>query len=345
MPTKDIVVVGSSAGGIEALLEFTRLLPKDFNATIFIVQHLAAYYRSSLDKLLTKRCALKVTFAKHGEAYQKGHIYLAPPDHHLLLDGEKMLVTKGPKENRFRPSIDALFRSAAYNFGERAIGIILSGLLDDGASGLWNIKRLGGTAVVQDPEDALHDSMPKNAMQQVDVDYAVKIGDLPDLLKRLTSQSTTQKSTTNGPENELLKKEVLIAAEKNAFEIEILKMGKPSFFTCPECHGALVSIKEGNMTRYRCHTGHAFSSTALLAEVTKTIEESYWNTLRGLEETILLLDTKGKDLEAAGDKKSASRFYKKAQEFRDQSHSLRALIFKHEQLSEEGLDSSSPDKT
>lgn len=338
MLTRDIVVVGSSAGGIEALLEFTQLLPKKFNGSIFIVQHLASFYRSNLDKLLGKRSALNVCFAKNGERYKKGHIYLAPPDHHLLVESERILVTKGPKENRFRPSIDALFRSAAYNFGERTIGIILSGLLDDGTSGLWSLKRLGGVTIVQDPEEALHDSMPKNAMQHVEVDYVAKIADMPHLLEQLTSQKITVNPNSNEGQNELLKKEVMIAAEDNALEMGILNMGTLSPFTCPECHGTLVSIKEGPFTRYRCHTGHAFSSSALLAEVTKTIEESLWNTLRGLEETIMLLENKGKEYEESGDEGSAAQFYKKAQQIREKSHSLRQMIFEHEQLSEEELE-------
>lgn len=339
MVTRDIIVVGSSAGGIEALLEFTRLLPPNFKGSVFIVQHLAAFYRSSLDKLLAKKSSLPVSFAKNGERYKKGHIYLAPPDHHLLLDGTKLLVTKGPKENRFRPSIDALFRSAAYNFGERVIGIVLSGLLDDGTSGLWNIKRLGGTTIVQDPEEAIHDSMPRNAMQQVSVDYVEKIENLPTLLEMLISKKVTAASPKkNGQHTTLLKKEVLIAAQDNALEMDILKMGTLSPFTCPECHGTLVSIKEGGYSRYRCHTGHAFSSTALLAEVTKTMEESFWNTLRGLEETIMLLEAKSKEYKEAGNRKAASQFSKKAEQVRVQSHALRQLIFNHEQLSEEKIE-------
>lgn len=338
MAQRDIVVIGSSAGGIEILLPLLTNLPKKFDGTVFIVQHLAAYYRSKLDTMLNKKSALPVSFAKDGEAFKKGHVYLAPPDHHLLLDRNGMAVKKGPKENRFRPSIDALFRSAAYNFHERVIGIVLSGLLDDGTSGLWSVKRMGGIAVVQDPEDALHPSMPRNAIQNVSVDYVTNANDIPNLMSLLANEKINAEEEKNEHEKELLKKEVLIAAQDNALEMDILKMGKLSPYTCPECHGALVRFTEGSRSRFRCHTGHAFSSTALLAEVSKSIEESFWNTARALEEVTLLLDEKGKNFEAAGDKKTAAQFYKKASQVRDQTHQIRQMIFEHEQLSEEKLE-------
>jgi len=247
-------------------------------------------------------------------------------------------VKKGPKENRFRPSIDALFRSAAYSYGSRVIGIILSGLLSDGTSGLWSVKRLGGVAIVQNPSEALFASMPENVLQHVDVDHIVSIQHLPKLLEELIREPAKQESLLNEQEEVLMKTELMIASQHNAFEMGIMKMGKLSPFTCPECHGALVSIKEGNNIRFRCHTGHAFSSSALLDELAKAVEESCWNTLRGMEETIMLLESKGKELETSGDRNSAREFYKKAQQIREQSHQVRKIVFEQKGLKEEKVE-------
>jgi two-component system chemotaxis response regulator CheB len=334
---RDIIVVGASAGGVEALLELVRLFPKDFKGSVFIVLHIPPNYKSTLDQVLTRSGALKAEFPKDGDTIQNGHIYLAPPDHHLLVENDKVLVKKGPKENRFRPSIDALFRSAAYSFGPRVIGIVLSGMMDDGTSGLWSVKRLGGKVIVQDPAEAIHDSMPQNVLEQVDVDHVVPVREIPGVLKRLMAENIEHIPALNG-DQDLIELEVKISAQVNAFESGIMEKGKLSPFTCPECHGALISLKEGPLTRFRCHTGHGYSSSALLAELTKSVEESLWNTLRGMEETIMLLDTKGKELEERGDGAGARAFFKKMVYVRDQSHIIRQSILQHEQLSEEKID-------
>lgn len=340
MNKRDIVVIGGSAGSIEVLIDLVKKLPEDLNAAVFVVLHLPAMYKSSLDKILTKAGTLPVVFAEDGEKFSKGTIYLAPPDHHLLIEGGRTLVKKGPKENRFRPSIDALFRSAAYNYGERVIGVVLTGMMDDGTSGLWSIKRLGGVTLVQNPSEAVHPGMPNSVLQNVDVDKVISVKDLPAILQDLMKEPIEHSNGkgNNEHEHELMKTEVAIAAGKNALERGILDMGTFTPFTCPECHGALVSFKEGNHTRFRCHTGHAFSSSALLDELTKSVEDSFWNTLRGMEETILLLEAKGKELESGGDRDAAKEFYKKAQEVRDQSHQIRKIIFEHERLSEEKIE-------
>ncbi|UOQ77615.1 chemotaxis protein CheB [Hymenobacter sp. 5516J-16] len=187
-PVRDIVVIGASTGGIQALLELVRTLPHDFPASIFVVQHVAPYAPSLLPELLSRESALPAKHPRDGEQMRPGVIYVAPPDQHLLIEQDKVLVKSGPKENRFRPSIDALFRSAAYGYGPRVIGVVLTGYLDDGTSGLWSIQRLGGVTVVQAPEDAAAPFMPLNALEFVTADHVVPLAELSALLVRLTAE-------------------------------------------------------------------------------------------------------------------------------------------------------------
>lgn len=337
---RDIIVIGSSAGGIDALRQLVQMLPAKFDGSIFIVQHFPSAYNSILDIVLSRSGPLEAVFAKDGELFEKGRIYLAPPDHHLLVENGKTLVKKGPKENKFRPSIDALFRSAAYNYGPQVIGVVLSGLLNDGTSGLWSVKRSGGIAIVQDPSEAEYDAMPQNVLQNVEVDHVAAVHQIPVLLQEIMNNpiDIMENNNKSAAEKVLLEMEVKIASNHNSFEAGMMDMGKLSPFTCPECHGVLVSIKEGKYSRYRCHTGHAFSSTALLAEITKTVEDNFWSTVRGMEEGIMLLENKGEEYALAGEKEASNHFYKKAKEMRVQSQQVRKIIFSTERLSEEKLE-------
>lgn len=331
MAKRNIVVIGASAGGVVALKELVRSLPPDFNATIFIVQHIAAYATSMLPEILNHAGSLKAVHPADGDSFQPGMIYIAPPDHHILIEENRVLVKKGPKENRFRPSIDALFRSAAYNFGERVIGVVLTGLLDDGTSGMWSIKRLGGVGIIQKPEDAEYSSMPSSVLEYVDVDYAVPLAKLGALLNQLTSEEITPPHINLSPEEEqILKTEVQIASQKNAFEMGILEMGNLSPFTCPECSGVLVRFREGKLIRYRCHTGHAYTAGSLLAEVDKSVEDNLWKAVRVIEEAIMLLEESGKASAEGGDDLGAERFFTKARENRERASMLHKFIFQHE---------------
>ena len=299
MARRDIVVIGSSAGGVLALKELVASLPATFNAPIFVVQHVAPYATSMLPEILSHAGPLKAVHPADGDPIRAGYIYIAPPDHHLLVENDRVLVKKGPKENRFRPSIDALFRSAAYTFGHRVIGVVLTGLLDDGTSGMWSIKRLGGVGIVQQPDDAQYPSMPSSVLEYVDVDYVVPLAELAALLCRLTTEDNAPDAHQLPPdEQERLATEVKIAAQKNAFEMGILDMGDLTPLTCPECSGALVRFNEGKLVRYRCHTGHAYTAGALLAEVDKSVEDNLWKSIRAIEEAIMLLEESGKALGA-----------------------------------------------
>lgn len=193
MTKRDIVVVGASAGGITALKDLVKSLPPDFNGSVFIVLHIPPHTKTVLPSILDRAGALKVVQPRDGEPIQPGKIYVAANDHHLLIEDDRVMVRRGPKENRFRPSIDALFRSAAYTYGPRVIGIVLSGLLNDGTSGLWTIKRLGGVAVIQQPEDAEFPQMPENVLEYVEVDHAVAASEMGSLLEKLTGEPSPKR--------------------------------------------------------------------------------------------------------------------------------------------------------
>jgi len=285
----DIVVIGASAGGVYALKDLAAALPADFPAIILIVLHVSANEPSYLPDILTLAGKLPATHPRDGETMRKGHIYIAPPDHHLLVESNRLLVKRGPKENRFRPSIDALFRSAAYTYGPRVIGVILSGMLDDGTSGMWSVKRLGGVSVIQDPQEAPYPSMPQSVAQQVPVDHCVRMDQLADLLSNLVAEPAGQWPSLSEAEEIRISSEVQIAQANPALKMGILNIGQPSNLTCPECHGALRRIEEGKQVRYRCHTGHSFSRISLLSGINQAVEESLWNAIRALEETLMLL--------------------------------------------------------
>ena len=336
MNNRDIIVVGASAGGVSVLKDLVNSLPKDLEASIFVVLHTSPFSPSQLPQILTKAGALKASQPEDGETIRKGHIYIAAPDHHLILQkDEKIAVKKGPKENRFRPSVDALFRSAAFIYGPRVTGIVLSGLLDDGTSGMWNIKRCGGATIVQDPNEAMYPSMPQNVMQYVDVDHVVPVSEMGELLIKLINSKTPKKPNLSKEDMMLLKMEVIIATRDNAFEIGILDMGNLTTFTCPECHGALIAIEEGQLIRYRCHTGHAYTTSSLLASVTKSIEEKLWEAMRALEENTMLLNQIGDHYKKIGNPDAASQFKKKAKEIADRARVVHDSVFTQELMSED----------
>ncbi len=335
MAKRDIVVIGASAGGVTTLKALISALPADFTASIFIVQHVAPSSPSHLPAIITYASPLQAVHPRDGELIQPGRIYVAPPDHHLLLEADHIIVKKGPKENRFRPSIDALFRSAAYTFGPRVIGIVLTGLLNDGTSGMWSVKRLGGVGIVQAPDDAMYPSMPESVLEYVEVDHVVPVAQMASLLMELTQAVAPDEPTLGADEQKRLKVEVQIAAQANGFDMGILDLGQLTPLTCPECSGALVSFNEGKLIRYRCHTGHAYTASALLAEVTKSVEDILWSGIRGLEETVILLEQSEAVLAAAGDREGAAQFAQKASQTRQRARQLHEFVFQNEQLSED----------
>src|SRR5215208_5246247 len=209
------IVIGASAGGLEPLRDVVAQLPGDLPAPVFVVMHLPPNHKSYLPEILSKTGSLPALHPTDNTKIEVGFIYVAPPDHHLLIDGGHIAVKRGPKENGFRPSIDALFRSAAYSYGPGAIGVVLSGALNDGTSGLWSIKRLGGIAIVQDPYEARYPSMPRSALEYIEADYSVRSTEIAPLLTRLASQqSVNDVEMGNDTDDDVnrIAKEVQIAA-------------------------------------------------------------------------------------------------------------------------------------
>jgi two-component system chemotaxis response regulator CheB len=284
---RNIVVIGASAGGVEALEALVGGLPETFPAALFVVLHIPAHTPSHLHSVLASAGRLAVTAAQEGEPILPGHVYVAPTDRHLLLEADRIRVTRGPKENRMRPAADALFRSAAYSHGQRVIGIVLSGTLDDGTAGAWAVKDRGGIVMVQAPEDARHASMPESVLQHVAVDYTRPVSGMPALLERLTREPIAPGK--GGERSTSMSIETRIALEGNGLQGGVMELGALSANSCPECHGVLIRVQEGPIVRYRCHTGHAFSLQTLLAEVNDEIDTTLWGALRAIEERILLL--------------------------------------------------------
>jgi two-component system, chemotaxis family, protein-glutamate methylesterase/glutaminase len=324
-PSCRIVVVGASAGGVQSLQAFVAGLPADLNAAVFVVLHIAPYTTSHLAHILDRCGPLPAVHAQDGEEIRPGRIYVASPDHHLLVEGERVGVKHGPKENRFRPSVDALFRSAAYMHKERVIGIVLSGLLNDGTSGLWSVKRFGGTTVVQDPREAAVDSMPLSALAEVEIDHVLPAAEIGSLVGKLVQEPPRAAVQVPQDVAERMEVEVAVAGSANGFQRGILRHGETTALTCPECHGALSRITEGRLTRFRCHTGHGFTADALISGITHTAEEALWNATRALEEGVMLLDEMAHQLEEQGRSDEAAQLKRRAQVMQQRASAVQEL--------------------
>jgi two-component system chemotaxis response regulator CheB len=330
VPTRDIVVVGASVGGIDALRTIVGGLPPDFPAAVFVVLHTAPEAPGVLADILDRAGALPAAYAEDGERIQPGRIYVAPADRHLVVEPNRVRLTRGPKENRFRPAVDPLFRSAAQVYGPRTVGVVLTGYLDDGTAGLWAVKRLGGTAVVQDPHDALAPSMPASAMRQVQVDHCMSVAEIAPLLVRLTGAPLGEEGGYEVPEK--VEIEVRIAKEDVALDAGVLKLGEPSNYACPECHGVLLELKEEKRIRFRCHTGHAYSVESLLAEISEGVEDSLWNAIRSVEESALLLRHMAEHLGEGENGHTAEKFLARAQQAQRRADLVRQAVMTQEQL-------------
>jgi two-component system chemotaxis response regulator CheB len=260
---------------------------------VFVVVHTTSHAPEMLPQILRFAGRLPADPVTDGEAIERGRIYVAPPDRHLLVDRERVLVRRGPRENRARPAIDPLFRAAAAHFGSRVVGVVLTGHLNDGTAGLRAIKRCGGTAVVQDPADAVAPEMPRSALAQVAVDHCVPLSEMAALLIRLVGEPA-------GPTPEVppdVRREAAIAAEEVQPIVDDREQGAPSIFTCPDCHGTLWEILDGDLVRYRCHVGHAYTRSVLASAQWDAVEQALWSALRGHEERAELLRRMKEDVE------------------------------------------------
>ena len=320
----DIVVIGASAGGVQALIDLVKGLPKGFPAAVFIVLHIPVDARSELPNILNRAGKIPVSHAVSGEDISSGHIYIAPPDRHLLLDNGKVLLSTGPREHGLRPAIDPLFRSAALTYQDRVIGVVLSGTRSDGTSGLIAVKSAGGITIVQDPRDAIFPDMPLSAIHNDNVDYVLPVVEIAEKLGALTGTNSNAlkggRLISQDPEGEKIVREGMDAFEFGLEDSEL------SFMICPECGGALWKFLEFEQARYRCHVGHVFSPESLVYLQGRAIEKALWVAVRTLEERASLSMKLAKQAEKKNRSKTQAIFESRYSEAQESAHMIRQLL-------------------
>jgi two-component system chemotaxis response regulator CheB len=301
----DIIVLGASAGGVEALVRLVQGLPAGLPASLFVVCHTPASGGSQLPDILSRRGRLLAVHARDLEPARPGQIYVAPPDHHLLLRRGVMRLWRGARENHHRPAIDPLFRSAAAAYGPRVVGVVLSGSLNDGAAGLLAVRNAGGVAVVQDPAEAAVDGMPRAALAVAGADYVLRLDDIARLLTGLATEARPDEGdpSMSDPIDDMPDKVELDMAAQEAGD----RRGQLTVFTCPECGGALWQVDEKALTRFRCHVGHAYYGEALLAEQDEALEAALWTAVRTFKEKTVLARQLGAYQRGRGDAAAAAR--------------------------------------
>lgn len=280
-----VVAIGASAGGVEALRTLAAGLPADLAAAVLIVLHIPSYAKSQLPAILSRAGPLPAKQAEDGETIEAGRIYVAPPDRHLLVRAGRIHLSSGPRENHSRPAIDPMFRSIAREYGSRAIGVVLSGALYDGSAGLLAIKARGGIAIVQDPNEAIADSMPRSALRLVDVDEIAPAGEIGRLLGRLVeAPATGEDDDMNQPPEPI--EEVI--REVIGAQAEDERADEVTIYTCPECGGVMFQQGEGAALSFWCHVGHAYAPELLLGQKADEIEAALWACMRMLTEKATL---------------------------------------------------------
>ena len=331
MPTRDTIVIGTSAGGVQALTKLVAGLPADLPAAVLIVLHIPSDSTGLLPEILARESNLPVAHAINGERIRRGHIYVARPDLHLLMEREHVRLVHGPKENLHRPSIDALFRSAARWAGPRAIGVILTGARDDGAVGMRDIKQRGGTTIIQDPREALFPSMPMSVMRAIKVDYSLPLGEIAALLNKLCRETAAEEGRYPVPEN--VEIEARIAQQEMDGEeliASVERIGKISKLTCPDCNGALWEISDEDLLRYRCHVGHAFSAESLSNGQGEMLEVALWSAVRALEEQMILARRIVERARRSNQTHAMLTFEKRARDAEAHSSAIRQLLLSAE---------------
>lgn len=301
MIARNIIVIGASAGGFEAIQKVISGFPPDLHAAVFVTQHLFERSEGILPEILSRAGPLPAMHPWEETPIQMGRIYVAPPDYHLLLTTDSVHLGHGPKENMQRPCINAMFRSAATSNGERVTGVLLTGLLDDGAAGLWEIQQRGGATVVQDPEEAAYRSMPESAIRGLNVQYIVRLAEMAPLLTRLTM----------GDSNSYMP----VHPERGVIERNISQ-------ACPECGGVMRSRRMGNLIEYQCHVGHRLGLKTMIADKSDVIEKSVWKALAQSEEMVELL----KEAVPGVDRETAGALLEEIAQREDDQRTLRGLL-------------------
>jgi two-component system, chemotaxis family, protein-glutamate methylesterase/glutaminase len=282
---RDILVVGTSAGGVEALLALAKGFTADFPACVLVTIHLPSHFPSALDEILSRVGPLPAAFATDHQAVKKGHIFVAPPERHLLVDGDELLLGTGPRENKSRPAIDPMLRSAAVCCGYRAVGVILSGTLSDGTSGLSALNQCGAITVVQNPASAAFPEMPLAALRDLAPDHVADLSDMPALLGKLVREPAGK--PVRVPLS--LKYEVDIARGGHDSIETMDRIGRRSVLSCPDCGGVMWEVDDGVAVHYRCHVGHAHNSQSMLLELQGSLGRALATALRVLDERLALV--------------------------------------------------------
>lgn len=278
-PPRGVVVIGASAGGVQALTDAAASLPPDLPFAVLMAIHMPPTAPSVLAQIVNRRGPLPAHRATHDAVIEEGHIYVAVPDHHLMVLDHRTVLSEGPTENSYRPAINALFRSAALAYGPRAIGVLMSGVLDDGVLGLAAIRSRGGFTIAQEPEDALFADMPLNALAAGVVDERVAADGLGRLLLKLAERGFEEHTVDPDPKMLLENKIAMGPRFSTTFDSELL--GPPSGYICPDCNGSLMTVSESS---YRCRVGHAWSADALLRARDVEVESALWVAVRSLQE-------------------------------------------------------------
>jgi two-component system, chemotaxis family, protein-glutamate methylesterase/glutaminase len=325
MPGRDVVVVGFSAGGVEAMVRLAAGLPRDLPAAVFVAHHFPANSVSALPSILSRAGSLPAVHAVHDQEVQPGRIYVSPPGRHMLLVENRVHLSRGPRENGHRPAVDPLFRSAARSFGPRVIGVLLSGSLDDGTVGMMAVKRHKGLTVVQDPGEALYPAMAQSAIERVGVDLVLPVQEIAQLLTRLGREPVAlhEGKTAMLPEEE----EVQDPAESGTAAIaEGPLPGSPTALTCPDCGGAIWEQVEGELVRYRCHVGHAYTVDSMIGAQAALVETALWTAVRALEEKAQLSRRLAERSRRRGLNRLAQRYAEAVQSAELGSSSIRHLL-------------------
>jgi len=324
MAHRDIVVVGASAGGVEALVQLVGQLPRDFPATVLIVLHVASGYRSVLPEILTRSGFLKAVHPEDKTALEPGRIYVAPSDRHLMVERGRMRLVHGPRENNHRPAVDALFRSAAQVYGPRVVGVVLTGALDCGTAGLMAVKQQGGLAVVQDPKDAFCPDMPRSAMEFVKVDHCVALAAMGALLTRLVS--TTLELPVPPDPSPRLKEEIKAMTGGDNTQSDPQALGHPSYFSCPDCGGVLFEMDEAGWLHYRCRVGHGYTAKSLSVQQQTALDGALWAALRSLEESASLARRMAHNARERNHTLTAVRYEERAHATEEHARLVRELV-------------------
>lgn len=333
---RNVIVVGASAGGVEALRTLVSGLPVDLPATVLVVLHIPSYGGSVLPAILNRSGPLPAQHPAREQPLTESAIWVASPDHHVVIADDQIMLTRGPRENGLRPAVDVLFRTAARAQGSRVIGVVLSGVLDDGTAGLSAIKARGGVTVVQDPRDALYPGMPTSAIEHVEVDHVVPISEMAELLVRLCKEEVIE---VDRPVSPLMAIEADMALMDDDAMNQSDRPGRPSGFSCPDCAGVLWEIQDGELVRYRCRVGHAWSAEGLLGEQSEQLDSALWMALRGLEEKAALAQTLGERAVERDSPLTASRFTQQAEDATRAASLIRSMLEAHLGNPDQGISS------